>query len=196
MAALTVAKHKTFFFCQSHLRRGPRWYQLQCTLGRIFFSFFFFCLNQCERGWGLRFVMVGLPLLSLSMAICMWALTSIVPVGTVDFIKFLTPQGYKSGYHCKCFKLFKLSKCSMLSPGLCMSHAQTTRNHMSLTAFTLLFPLILFLLHITPAISTASSNSGSKPTPRGFTTIGLAQVFTVGFIDSFSSFLFFSLTTS
>lgn len=79
----------------------------------------------------------------------------------------------------------------MLSPGLCMSHAQTTRNHMSLTAFTLLFPLILFLLHITPAISTASSNSGSKPTPRGFTTIGLAQVFTVGFIDSFSSFLFF-----
>lgn len=103
----------------------------------------------------------------------MWELTSVVPVGTEDFIKFLTPQGYKSGYHCKCFKLFKLSKCSMLSPRPCTSHSQTTLNHMSLTAFTLLFALILFLLHITPAISTVLSNSISKSTPRGFSAIGL-----------------------
>lgn len=103
----------------------------------------------------------------------MWALTSVVPVGTEDFIKFLTPQGYKSGYHCKCFKLFKLSKCSTLSPRPCASSSPTTLNHMSLTAFIWLFSLILCLLHITPAISTILSNRISKSTPRGFKAIGL-----------------------
>lgn len=100
-------------------------------------SFFFFVWSGC--------MMAGLPLPSLSMAICMWALTSIVPVGTVDFIKFLTPQGYKSGYICKCFKLFNLSKCSMLSPRLCTSHVQMTLNHMSLTAFYFTFFFSYFL---------------------------------------------------
>lgn len=157
----------------------PTCCQLQCTLGRILF-FFVFLSEPVWRGWGLRCVMSGLPLLSLSTAICMWALTSIVLVGTADFIKFLTPQGYKSGYHCKCFKLFKLSRCSTLSPRLCTSHAQTTPSHTSLTAFTLLFSLILFLLHITPAISTGSSNSAALSRLRGgFSTIGLwsSQVF-------------------
>ena len=110
----------------------------------------------------------------------MWALTSIVLVGTADFIKFLTPQGYKSRYHCKCFKLFKLPRCSTLSPRLCTSHGQTTPSHTSLTAFTLLFSLILFLLHITPAISTGSSNSAALSRLRGgFSAIGLwsSQVF-------------------
>lgn len=131
-----------------------------------------------------------LHLFSLSMAICMWAHTSGVPADTVDFIKFLTPQGYKSGYHCKCFKLFKLSQHSMLSPSPCASHAQITPNHMSVTAFTLLFSLILFLLYITPAISTSTSNPSCKLTPRGFTSIVLWNLFTAAFIDSFLSFLF------
>lgn len=58
-------------------------------------------------------------------------LTSVVPVGTVDFIKFLTPQGTKSAYICKCFKLFNPSKRSMLSVELYQPRPDDTELHHS-----------------------------------------------------------------
>lgn len=158
-----------------------------------FWVFFFSFLWEWK---GLRLVIVELPFFSLSMAICMWAHMPVVPVDTVDFIKFLTPQGYKSGYYCKCFKLLKLSQCSMLTPRLCASHAQRTLNHTSLTTFSfILFSHFIFASYNTCHFHRLIKRRLYKLTPRGFGCIVLWNFFAVGFIDSPSSFLFSLRTT-
>lgn len=100
-----------------------------------------FCLNRVR--------MIGLwRCSSLSMAICMGALTSVFSLGKTDLITFLTPQGRQSSYHCKCFKQlnYQNAPCWVSNPVWvpCLDHTKPSQSNCIL--FYFLDIQLLFLI--------------------------------------------------